>query len=127
MPRRSEFVEFVLERLAAVGRLRARAMFGGHGIYHDDRIFAISVDGRLFFKADEVTRSDFEARGLAPFTYIARGQNVTMQYFEVPPEVFDEADAMRVWAGKALAAAARSAEMAKAVRRTRTRSRPRRR
>lgn len=125
MPRRSEFLELVLEQLATVGRLRARAMFGGYGIYRDDRIFAIIADGRLFFKADEAVRGDFEARGLAPFTYIARGKTVTMQYFEAPPDVFDDAEAMRHWAGKALGAAARSSGAAKTVRRARLRARPR--
>lgn len=125
MPRRSEFLELVLEQLATVGRLRARAMFGGYGIYRDDRIFAIIADGRLFFKADEAVRGDFEARGLAPFTYIARGKTVVMQYYEAPPDVFDDAEAMHHWAGKALGAAARASDATKTVRRARLRARPR--
>ncbi len=52
MSRRSEFVEFVIEQMAPIGRPRVRPMFGGYGVYRDDRIFAIIVDDRLYFKAD---------------------------------------------------------------------------
>ncbi len=108
MSQRSEFVELVIDQMAPLGRPRVRAMFGGYGIYRDDRIFAIIVDDRLYFKADPVTRPEFEAKGLRPFTYVARGKSVTMQYFEAPPEVFEEPDAMRDWSQKAYGAALRA-------------------
>jgi DNA transformation protein len=108
MPRSREFVEFVLEQMASFGRVRARAMFGGYGIYMDDRIFAIIVDDRLYFRADTATRGEFEARGLGPFTYVMRGKPVAMPYFEAPPEVFEEPDTMRYWAQMAYAAAGRT-------------------
>jgi DNA transformation protein and related proteins len=101
MARRSDFVEFVSEQMAFVDGLRIRAMFGGYGIYQDDCMFALIADDRLYFKADAATRAEFEARGLAPFTYVARGKTMTLQYFEAPPEVFEEQEAMRAWAHKA--------------------------
>ena len=45
----NDFVEYVLDRLSSFGRMRARAMFGGHGIYKDDLIIGIIVDGELYF------------------------------------------------------------------------------
>ena len=110
MPKYSEFVKFVIEQMPFVPGLRVRAMFGGYGVYQDDRIFAIIVDDSLYFKADAITRGEFEAKGLGPFTYAARGKSVTMQYFEAPPEVFEEPEAMRGWVQKALEAAARAGE-----------------
>lgn len=98
MPRSREFVQFVLEQMAPFGRVRARAMFGGFGIYRDECMFAIIVDDRLYFKTDAATRGEFEARGLGPFTYVMRGKPVTMSYFEAPPEVFEEPDTMQHWA-----------------------------
>jgi len=106
--RRSEFVEFVTEQMSFIGGLRVRAMFGGYGVYRDDCIFAIIVDDRLYFKADSITRCEFEAKGLSPFTYVARGKSVTMQYFEAPPEVFDEPETMRSWVQKAYGASVRA-------------------
>jgi DNA transformation protein and related proteins len=108
MPRPSEFVDFVIEQMAPAGRPRVRALFGGYGVYRGDRIFAIIVDDRLYFKADAITRAEFEAKGSRPFTYIARGRPVTMQYFEAPPEVFEEPEAMRHWVNLACGAAARA-------------------
>lgn len=50
MSRYGEFVEFVIEQISFIGGLRVRAMFGGYGVYRDDRIFAIIVDERLYLK-----------------------------------------------------------------------------
>lgn len=108
MSRSGEFVEFVIEQMSFIGGLRVRAMFGGYGVYQNNRIFAIIVDDRLYFKTDSITRGEFEAKGSSPFTYIARGKSVTMQYFEAPPEVFEEAEAMRSWVQKACETAIRA-------------------
>ncbi|HEX9757350.1 MAG TPA: TfoX/Sxy family protein [Nitrospiria bacterium] len=108
MSRYSEFLEFVVEQMSFLGRPRVRAMFGGHGVYQDNCIFAIIIEDRLYFKGDPTTRSEFEAKGLNPFTYVARGKSVTMQYFEAPPEVFEEPEAMRSRVQKALGVALRA-------------------
>lgn len=113
MSRPSEFVEFVVEQMAAIGKPRIRGMFGGYAVYLDDRVFAIIVDDKLYFKADAVTRGEFEAEGLRPFTYAARGKSVTMQYFEAPADVFEEPEAMRSWVEKAYGAAVRAGETKK--------------
>ncbi|SKA23355.1 DNA transformation protein [Trichlorobacter thiogenes] len=107
MSRYNEFVALVIEQLALIGDLRVRAMFSGYGVYLDDRIFAIIVDDRLYFKADPSTRHEFEIKGLMPFTYVSRGKTVTMQYFEAPPEVFEDQEVMHMWARKALSVASR--------------------
>jgi DNA transformation protein len=108
MAHANEFVAFALEQMAVIGKPRARAMFGGYGLYQDEIMFAIIVDDRLYFRADATTKADFEAKRLKPFTYESRGKRVAMQYYEAPPEVFDEAEAMRAWAGKALGCALRA-------------------
>ncbi len=108
MARHSEFVQFVLELMTPVGEVRARAMFGGYGIYREDIMFAIIVDDRLYFKADSATHRKFTARNLGQFTYVARGKTVTMQYYEAPPEVFEAPLAMRIWAQQSVAAALRA-------------------
>lgn len=110
MTRRSEFVALVLEQMAGSGTPRARAMFGGHGIYDGDVMVAIVVADTLYLKTDADTRAEFEARGLRPFTYAARGRTIALTYYEAPPEVFEEPGAMRVWMQKALGAALRTAK-----------------
>ena len=108
MPRYPEFVEFVIERMSFIEGLRVRAMFGGYGVYRDDLIFAVVIDDGLYFKADALSRGEFEAKGLHPFVYVARTKSITMQYFEAPPEVFEEPQAMRSWVQKAIGAAVRA-------------------
>ena len=121
MRRNDTFAQFAAEHMAFVDGLRTRAMFGGHGIDQGGRMFAIVTGGRLYLKADAVTRGAFEARGLAPFTYVARGKTVTLQYFEAPPEVFEDPEAMRSWVELACASAYRTGP----ARPTATRGKPR--
>ena len=101
----SEFVSFVIEQMSFIHGLRSRGMFGGYGIFQDDCMFALIIEDQLYFKADVTTRAEFEAKGLNPFTYAARGKLVEVQYFEAPPEVFDEIDEMQSWTDKALSVA----------------------
>ncbi|MDP1659435.1 MAG: TfoX/Sxy family protein [Methylotenera sp.] len=101
----SEYVSFVIEQMSFVHRLRVRGMFGGYGIFQDDCMFALIIEDQLYFKADTMTRAEFEAKGLSPFTYTARGKLVEVNYFEAPPEVFDEMDEMQNWVHKALTVA----------------------
>ena len=123
MSHHSAFVALVIEQMSFIDGLRVRAMFGGYGVYRNDGIFAIIVDDRLYFKVDPTTRGAFEAAGLGPFTYVARGRSMTMQYFEAPPEVFEAPAAMQHWAQKALEAGTRAHE-SKTTNKQRTRKKP---
>jgi DNA transformation protein len=102
------FKEFVLDQLGALPDLRARAMFGAHGLYSGERFFGILDDGRLFFKTDAQSQADYTARGMGPFTYEMKGQMMTMSYHEVPLDVLENASQLVAWAGRAIAVAARS-------------------
>ncbi|MBS4095327.1 MAG: TfoX/Sxy family protein [Sulfuricella sp.] len=108
MPKRSDFVDFVIDQLAPLGAVRAKSMFGGFGVYLDELMFAIIVDDSLYFKVDALSREEFAALGLQPFTYAARGKTVTMQYYAAPPEVFESPEAMHDWAQRAVGAALRA-------------------
>lgn len=113
MPRDNAFVNHVLDQLAFVPGLQARAMFGGHGLYQDGVIFAIIANDTLYLKANDATRRDFEAAGLSPFSYTAKGRTMTMQYYEAPAEAFENPEVMHAWVDRALDAAL-SANAAKA-------------
>jgi len=71
---KSTFADYVVsDLLADVEGVRARAMFGGYGIYQDSLMFAIIVEDELYYKVSDLNRKDFEARGSEPFTYQAKG------------------------------------------------------
>ena len=102
------FKEFVLDQLGALPELRARAMFGAHGLYAGEKFFGILDEGRLFFKTDAVSAADYTARGMGPFTYESKGKVMTMAYHEVPPDVLENAPELTAWAQRAMAIAASS-------------------
>ncbi|MEK9950641.1 MAG: TfoX/Sxy family protein [Curvibacter sp.] len=112
MPQRSEFLEFVIGQMAGLGRITARAMFGGHGLYCNGLFIAIVTDEQLYFKADPRSQPRYEACGLRRFQYQARGKTVQLLYYEAPTEVYDDARAMVDWGQLALAAAVRAARPA---------------
>ncbi len=95
--------EEVLDRLAALGKVTARPMFGGHGIYWGDTIFGIAFRGRLYLKADEGSKGDYLARGMGPFRPNER--QTIKSYYEVPPEVLAEPEALISSAAVAIRAA----------------------
>ena len=96
------FRQFVLEQLQRVlPAIRAKSMFGGVGIYSEELFFALIDDETVYFKVNDTNRSDFEERGLGPFRPFG-DEGETMQYYELPPDLLEDPDALRPWADKAV-------------------------
>jgi DNA transformation protein len=106
------FAEHVVDLLGELGEVRARAMFGGFGIYCDDVVIGIIADGTLYLKADPESQSEFERAGSKPFQYRRKGRPapVTMSYWEAPAESLDSAATLTPWAELAQQAAQRAAK-----------------
>ena len=103
-----EFVSYVVESLRALGRVGARRMFGGHGIFMDGVMFGLIADHQLYLKVDDGNRAAYEAEGLQPFTYSGKGRPVEMSYREAPSDGFDDPEILCDWAREAYAAALRT-------------------
>jgi DNA transformation protein and related proteins len=101
MPNTS-FKDFVMDQLRGIPDLRAKAMFGGYGLYSGKNFFGILHDGRLYFKVDDASRQAYLDRNMSPFTYEQRGRVMTMQYYEAPPDVLEDASQLIQWANRAL-------------------------
>ena len=101
---KSSFADYVVNDLMGdMEGIKARAMFGGHGIYKDGFFIAIIVEDELYFKVDDSNRKDFQACGSEPFTYRAKGnKRVTMSYWKLPLEVMEDRDKLREWTDKAV-------------------------
>ena len=80
------------------GRVSARRMFGGHGIFHEGRMFGLVFGERLYLKTDEESRAKFEAKGLAPFEYMRSGKLTPTSYVEAPPEIYEDREEAARWA-----------------------------
>jgi DNA transformation protein len=118
------FKEFVLDQLSALPDVRARAMFGAHGLYQGEHFFAILDEGRLFFKTDAGTQTDYLARGMLPFTFELEGRLMTMQYHEVPADVLEDPTELVAWARRAIGIAACGKQRVTVSRPRRTRRKP---
>lgn len=97
----AEYRGFVLEQLGRVTPVTSRSMFGGVGIYADGLFFALMDDDALYLKVDDSNRGDFEAAGQGPFRPFGDDQHA-MQYYELPAELLEDADALRPWVLKAV-------------------------
>ena len=98
-------VTHCLELLAPQGAVRARRMFGGHGLYVDDCMVALIAFDKLFLKVNAQTQPAFAAAGCEPFVYDGKGKPITMSYWTVPADAMESPEFMAPWARLALQAA----------------------
>lgn len=104
------FITHCQELLGALGPVRTRRMFGGHGLYLDGHFIAIAAANVLYLKADEQTRARFEAAGCQPFGFdTADGRRTVLSYWQAPEEAMESPPLMQPWARLALGAALRAA------------------
>jgi DNA transformation protein len=104
-----EFVSYVVELMQSIGPVRAKAMFGGHGVFLKGLMFGLIADSALYLKVDKETKSEYIARGLEMFTYYKKGKEFRMSYYQVPEEALEESEEMNTWANKAYSTALRVA------------------
>lgn len=119
-----DFLDYVLDQLSTFGRVTARRMFGGIGLYKDELFFGLIDDNVVYFKADDSNRADYEARGARRFRPFRDKPLLSLSYYEVVESVLEDAEELAVWARKSRAAA--SAKAGKKNKSTRA-ARPRRR
>ncbi|MEE9167019.1 MAG: TfoX/Sxy family protein [Candidatus Neomarinimicrobiota bacterium] len=112
MPVSESYLEYVLEQLECVGQVSAKKMFGGVGLYLDRLFFGLIANDTLYLKVDDSNRSDYEAAGMGPFRPYG-DKSHSMKYYEVPIDVLEDSNTLRVWANKALDIAKRKLPVSK--------------
>ncbi len=110
----SEFVDHLSEVFSRFGTIKARKMFGGHGIYHDGVMFALVADEILYLKADNTIAAYFESAGLPQFEYDKGDKIVKMSYYRAPDEIYDDPDRALSWARRSYEVAFRTKARSKA-------------
>ena len=108
-----DFVAHCLELLAPLGAVRARRMFGGHGIYIDELFIGLVIHEQLYLKVDAQTRPHFEPHDGQAFVYDTKNGQMATNFWSPPSEAFESPALMGPWGRHAVAAAVR----AKAVKR----------
>ena len=83
--------EDLQQRLAPLGDIRTRKMFGGFGVFEADTMFAlVDSSGGIFFKADESNLNRFEEAGSE--------KHARMPYYQLPEAVLDDDKYLQEWA-----------------------------
>lgn len=98
---KESFKEFVLDQLRLLERVDCRSMFDGHGLYCEGIFFGIIADGRVYFKTNPTTVSDYLERDMKPFQ--PNPSQTLKNYYEVPVEILEDEDQLAEWARRALA------------------------
>lgn len=91
-----------LHRLAFLGEITEKRMFGAYGFYLDSYFFAIfdPKDGRLYLRSDVTMAAEREKVGSE---LLKPGDgDATMPYAHVPASVMDDAARLAHWAHRAL-------------------------
>ncbi len=89
-------VELLKEKLQVIDGVSSKKMFGGFGIFHEGKMFAlVTSKGQVYLKYDETIKTKFTACGAS--------QHGKMPYFSLPDEVFKDHDKMISWVQESIA------------------------
>ena len=129
MPLSPGFSDYALELLTGVGRVEARRMFGGAGLFRDGVMFALLDDDVIYFRVDEALQADLQAQGSVPWVYSMKRDGVVrdMGYWRMPETAADDPDEAAAIGRRAVAAAIHRRELraSKPPRKRATKAEPR--
>ena len=99
-----KFAEYIMDQLSGIKGASMKRMFGGAGIFHDGKMFALIHEARFFLKVDDRNIERFKERGMEQFKPF-KDKPMRMPYYEVPSEVLENKEELNDWAGSSLRAA----------------------
>lgn len=109
----SAWEDYLRDALQDWAPVRVRRMFGGAGLFREERMFGLLADDVLYFKCDSQNLAAFEDAGCPPFRYEAKGKPMVMSYRRCPDEALDDPELLREWAQRGWEAALRAPLSAK--------------
>ena len=88
--------ELLLEKLSPIGGITSKKMFGGFGLFHDGKMFAlVDPQGQGYLKVDDSNLTDFESYGSQ--------KHKPMPYYSIPDEILGDPEQLMEWAKKSIA------------------------
>jgi DNA transformation protein len=108
---KSSLVSYVTEQLAFLGRISNRAIFGGVGIFIDDRLLGIVINDSLYLHTDKSNLDDYVSRGMTQFKPYPNAFDLTTDHHQVPDEIVQDSAELRAWGQRALTAAIEAARI----------------
>ena len=111
------FVADLVGNFGLIGPARAKAMFGGYGIYIEETMVGLVADRVLYLKVDESLAREYQALKLPHFSYAKNGKRFNMSYCQAHASVHQDTSALVEWVEKSLA-------VAKAAKQTKSKRKP---
>jgi DNA transformation protein len=108
----ADFLAYVLDQLAGLQGVSSRRMFGGAGLYCDEFFFGLIADDVLYLRVDDSNRADYSVRGMAQFRPYADRPHLSMNYYETPADVLENASELVTWVRRSVAVAMRAPKAA---------------
>lgn len=110
MPTKSSLVAYVTEQLQFLGKISNRSIFGGMGIFIDDRLLGIVINDQLYLHTDRSNRDDYLNRGMVQFKPYPNAFDLTTDHHQVPQDVIEDSQQLKAWGKRALVAAVEAAK-----------------
>ena len=100
----NHFLLHAVESMSHVAPVSYRRIFNGYGIYHQGVQFAIVINDRLYFRADDSSRGLYLAKRMTAFlpATLATGES---NFFQLPDDVLTHPAELIFWMRIAVEAA----------------------
>ena len=108
---KSELANYVEEQLAFLGRISTKSIFGGIGIFVDERLLGIVMDEKVYLHTDASNLPAYQDRGMPQFKPYPNAFDLTTDHHQVPAEIVDDPVLLKQWGEQALAAAIEAAKV----------------
>src|SRR3954454_892325 len=102
---KSSLANYVTEQLSFLGRISSRSIFGGVGIFIDERMLGIVINDQLYLHTDDANLSDFVSRGMEQFKPYPNAFNLTTDHHRVPTDIVEDPEQLKQWGQRAWVAA----------------------
>ena len=110
---KSELASYVEEQLAFLGRISTKSIFGGIGIFVDERLLGIVMEDKLYLHTDASNLRAYQDRGMPQFKPYPNAFDLTTDHHQVPEDVLADPTQLKGWGERALTAAIDAAKAKK--------------
>jgi DNA transformation protein and related proteins len=107
---KSSLAGYVAEQLASLGKVSSKSIFGGVGVFVDERLLVIVIDEKVYLHTDPSNLDEFVSRGMPQFKPYPNAFDLTTDHHQVPHEIVQDAAQLKSWAQRALDGAVESAK-----------------
>ena len=102
-----KYRSYIEQQFQAFGDIEFKRMFGRYGIFREGIMFAMISRGEVLrMRTDDINVHDYQKRGMKQFP--SHGGKKGMPYWDVPANVQEDQDELKLWAEKSFDAALRA-------------------